>query len=172
MCPVASNDAELAAMLAPPVMDGLKFVGEMLIEPEMSIIINAKTNRGSQYQAGSNGSLSRAWSTKTNVGSGMMLGTMEFYFDNSKLTQDKERGQHITPRWINSGFGDTIENTVFTPAENIAEIIDLGLGGMRLGADNPTRQATHFWDLMLNTYRSNERRWITAGLLSAGLTVV
>lgn len=169
---VACNDAELAAILAGPVMQGLKIVGEHFMEPEMDIIVNMKTHRGSQYSAGGAGSLSKAWSTKTSVGAGMALGVMEFYFDKGKLGQNKESGQHITPHWINDGRGGVYENTVFTPAKNIAAIIDEGRGGMKLGPVNPTRQATHFWDLMLTKYRSSERRWITAGLRSAGLPVM
>ena len=173
MSPIACNDAELAAILAPPVMQGLKIVGEQFMEPEMSIIVNMKTGRGNQYSAGGAGSLSQAWTTQTSIGAGMALGTMEFYFDKAKAPAIIDpQGQHITPRWINNGDGSVRENKVFIKANNIAAIIDEGLGGMKLGPDNPTRQATHFWDLMLNKYRSSERRWITAGLRSAGLPVM
>jgi len=172
MSPIASNDAELAAMLAPPVMQGLKIVGETYLEPEAYTVIGSRVGRGHQYQANIGGSLSRAWTTKTFVGAGFNLGTMEFYFDNDKVSHIAKTGQHVTPQFINDGHGGVYENYDFEEAENIAEIIDLGRGGMKLGPDNPTRQATHFWDVLLNTYRSNNRAWITAGLTAAGLDVV
>ena len=51
-------------------------------------------------------------------------------------------------------------------------LIDKGLGGMLFGPDNPTREATNFWDMVLTDFHSNERQWITAGLLAAGLPVM
>ena len=65
-----------------------------------------------------------------------------------------------------------VTNGDFETADNIAAIVDLGGGGFKLGPENPTFQATHFWDAMLSRYRSSERRWITAGLRSAGLPVM
>ena len=174
MAPVASNDAELAAMLAPPVMQGLQIVGETNLEPDAYNVINSKVGRGSWYVPNIGGSLSRAWTTQTSVGAGFNLGVMEFYFDNSKVSHvvSDLQGQHVTPRWISDGRGGVYENYDFETADNIAEIIDLGLGGMKLGPKNPTRTATNFWDVMLTNFRSNQRKWITAGLRAAGLPVM
>ena len=174
MAPVACNDAELAAMLAPPVMEGLKIVGETNLEPDAYNVISSRVGRGSWYVPNIGGSLSRAWTTKTFVGAGFNLGTMEFYFDNDKVSHvvSDYQGQHVTPRWISDGHGGIYENHDFEMANNIAEIIDLGLGGMKLGPENPTRSATNFWDIMLMNFRSNQRQWITAGLRAAGLTVM
>ena len=172
MAPVASNDAELAAILAPPVMQGLQIVGDMFISPMAEIEISSRVGRGSQYVANQGGSLSRAWTTKTSIGGGFNLGTMEFYFDKGKVSHVASTGQHVTPQWINDGHGGVYENYDFETADNIAAIVELGGGGFKLGPENPTFQATHFWDAMLSRYRSSERRWITAGLRSAGLPVM
>ena len=174
MAPVACNDAELAAMLAPPVMEGLKIVGEINLEPDAYNVISSRVGRGSWYIPNTGGSLSRAWTTQITVGAGFNLGTMEFYFDKSKAPSvlSEYQGQHITPKWINDGHGGLYENNNFVKANNIAEIIDLGLGGMKLGPENPTRTATHFWDVILTNFRSNQREWITAGLTAAGLDVM
>lgn len=164
----ASNDAELAAILAGPVMQGMQIVGEMFIEPEIGIVVGMKTGRGSgQYQGGGGfGSLSQSWTTKTSVGGGFDLGTMETYYDSSKLSHIPSMGIHETP--------DYLDRPIYSSGaiDDMASLIDLGLGGMLFGPDNPTREATHFWDLVLNKYRISERRWITAGLRSAGLPVM
>lgn len=174
MAPVASNDAELAAMLAGPVMQGMQIVGEMFIEPEIGIVVGIKTGRGSgKYQGGGGfGSLSQSWTTKTSVGAGFNLGVMETYYDSSKLSHIPSMGIHTTPDL------DDRENGNFRHVYNggdindMASLIDLGLGGMLFGPVNPTREATHFWDLALAKYRASERRWVTAGLRSAGLPVM
>lgn len=172
MSPIASNDAELAAILAPPVMQGLKIVGEMFIEPEIAIQVGIHTGRGSFYAAhtGAAGSLSRAWTTKTDVGSGINLGVMETYYDSGKLAHIPKIGQHTTP--------DKSLISRVTPPRNAGDISDMasliieGGGGMLFGPDNPTRTPSDFWTPVLARYRSSERRWITAGLRSAGLTVM
>ena len=170
MAPVACNDAELAAMLAGPVMEGLKIVGEEFIQPKIEQVIDMKTNRGNIYAAGQGGSLSRAWTTKTSVGAGFNLGTMETYYDSGKLSYDSVRGQHMTPELNEDGnFRHIYSVGVIT---DMASLIDLGQGGMLFGPDNPTREATHFWDMVLGVYRSSERMWITAGLRAAGLPVM
>ena len=169
---IASNDAELAAILAPPVMDGLKIAGEVNVQTMIEAVINSVTGRGSMYSAGGGGSLSQAWDTKTEVFGGMTLGEMETYYDQGKETVDSERGQHITPRWINDGHGGQFENTNFEATNNLAEIIDKGLGGYKLGPQNPTRQATNFWEKALAEFQAGADGWIRSGLLAAGLPLV
>lgn len=170
MAPVACNDAELAAMLAPPVMEGLKIVGEQFLEPKIEQDINMRTGRGSFYASGQGGSLSRAWTTKVAVGGGFNLGSMETYYDSAKLTYNSGRGQHITPdsAWMDRTSLPNDPEAI----SDMASLIDKGLGGMLFGPDNPTREATNFWDMVLTDFRSNERQWITAGLLAAGLPVM
>lgn len=178
MAPVACNDAELAAMLALPVMEGLKIVGEQYLEPKIEQVIDMHTHRGSMYVAGQGGSLSRAWSTKTSVGGGFNLGTMETYYDSSKLAHtDSIRGQHMTPLEIvrfSDVEGETYQAVGFQEnVSDMATLIDKGLGGMLLGPDNPTRIPTGFWDYgVIPQFKSNQRDWITAGLTAAGLTVM
>lgn len=171
MAPVASNDAELAAMLAPPVMEGLKIVGEQYLEPRIEQIINVHTNRGSMYNAGQGGSLSRAWTTKVSIGAGFNLGSMETYYDSSKLSYNSGVGQHITPdsAWMDrTSLPDNPE-----AISDMASLIDKGLGGMLFGPDNPTRYPTGFWDYgVIPQFKANERAWITAGLIAAGLPVM
>lgn len=177
MAPVACNDAELAAMLAPPVMEGLKIVGEQYLEPKIEQVIDMHTHRGSMYAAGQGGSLSRAWSTKISVGGGFNLGSMETYYDSGKLGHDSMRGQHITPLEIvrfNDVEGETYQAVGFQESvSDMATLIDKGLGGLLLGPDNPTRIPTGFWDYgVMPQFKSNQRAWITAGLTAAGLTVM
>ena len=170
MAPVACNDAELAAMLAPPVMEGLKIVGEQYLEPKIEQIIDIHTHRGSVYSAGQGGSLSRAWTTKVAVGGGFNLGSMETYYDSGKLSYNSGIGQHITPdsAWMDRTSLSNNPEAI----SDMASLIDKGLGGMLFGPDNPTREATNFWDMVLTDFHSNERQWITAGLLAAGLPVM
>lgn len=173
----ACNDAELAIMLAEPVMKGLQIMGEQYLEPKIEQVIDIHTHRGSIYVAGQGGSLSRAWSTKTSVGGGFNLGSMETYYDSGKLGHDSVRGQHITPLEI-VRFSD-VEGEIYQAigyqesVEDMATLIDKGLGGMLLGPDNPTRIPTGFWDYgVIPQFKSNQRAWITAGLTAAGLTVM
>ena len=177
MAPVACNDAELAAMLAPPVMEGLKIMGEQYLEPKIEQVIDMHTHRGSMYVAGQGGSLSRAWSTKTSVGGGFNLGSMETYYDSGKLGHVSVRGQHMTPLEIvrfSDVEGETYQAIGYQESvEDMATLIDKGLGGMLLGPDNPTRIPTGFWDYgVIPQFKSNQRAWITAGLTAAGLTVM
>ena len=172
MAPVACNDAELAAMLAPPVMRGLQAVGEMFIEPEIGVQVGMHTGRGSIYQAhtGASGSLSRAWTTKTTVGSGFNLGVMETYYDSGKLTYDASIGQHITPNLDSEDNYRHVYNAGVI--SDMASLIIQGGGGMLFGPDNPTRIPSDFWTPLLQQVRANERRWVTAGLRMAGLSVM
>lgn len=162
---IASNDAELAAMLAPAVMAGLQSMGEGDLEPAIENIINALTHRGS-YFVGGGGSLSEAWSTKSYVSGGINLGEMETYYDSSKLAHRAAVGQHTTP--------DDIDRNVRNGGDvsDMATLIDRGLGGMLFGPDNPTREATNFWDVVLSHFKSNGDAWIRASLIAAGLPLV
>ena len=171
MAPVACNDAELAAMLAPPVMEGLKIMGEQFLEPRIEQIIDTHTHRGSVYSAGQGGSLSRAWTTKVAVGGGFDLGTMETYYDSSKLSYNSGIGQHITPdsAWMDRSSLPNDPEAI----SDMASLIDKGLGGMLFGPENPTRIPTGFWDFgVIPQFVANQRQWITAGLLAAGLPVM
>ena len=177
MAPVASNDAELAAILTEPVMRGLQIVGEEYLEPKIEEVINTHTHRGSMYAAGQGGSLSRAWSTLTTYGGGFNLGVMETYYDKSKLGYDSVRGQHITPLEIvrfDDVEGETYQAIGYQESvSDMASLIDKGLGGMLLGPDNPTRTPTGFWDFgVIPQFKANQRAWITAGLTAAGLDVI
>ena len=129
-----------------------------------------RTGRGSFYTSGQGGSLSRAWTTKVAVGGGFNLGSMETDYDSAKLTYDSGRGPHITPdsAWMDRTSLPNDPEAI----SDMASLIDKGLGGMLFGPDNPTREATNFWDMVLTDFRSNERQWITAGLLAAGLPVM
>lgn len=169
---IASNDAELAAILAPAVTDAMQYLGEAKIEPMIEVEINASTGRGSMYSAGQDGSLSRAWNTRSAALLGMTLCEMETYYDPGEETVNSERGQHVTPRWINDGYGGQFESNQFEPTSNLAEIIDKGLGGFRLGPDNPTRSGTYFWDGILMHFKSDADSWIRESLLSAGLPLI
>ena len=169
---IASNDAELAAILAPAVTEAMQYLGEAKIEPMIEVEINASTGRGSMYSAGQGGSLSRAWNTKSMSLGGQTLCEMETYYDPGEETVSEERGQHTTPRWIRDGNGNFYENKKFEPTSNLAEIIDKGLGGFKLGPDNPTRHATYFWDGILAHFKSNADGWIRASLIAAGLPLV
>lgn len=168
----ASNDAELAAILAPAVRDAMEYLGEAKIEPMIEIEINASTGRGAMYHAGEDGSLSRAWNTRSLIAGGMTLCEMETYYDPGEETVNSERGQHVTPRWINDGKGGQFESNQFEPTSNLAEIIDKGLGGFRLGPVNPTRSATHFWDGIIMHFQADADAWIRESLAAAGLQVM
>ena len=166
---IASNDAELAAILAPAVMEGLQIMGQWDLEPLIQNIISSATHRGSFYSAGGGGSLQNAWTTVSNVGGGMELGEMETYYDSSKLSYDSGRGQHITPDdafFDRSGFNDP------EAISDMASLIDQGLGGMLFGPDNPTRHPTMFWDAVISQLQSEGDGMIRKGLLAAGLPLV
>lgn len=162
---IASNDAELAAILAPAVMQGLQIMGEGDLENSISNIINALTHRGSYYFAGGGGGLADAWSTKSAVMGGATLGEMETYYDSGELTYNSSIGRHATPE-------DFARNGKIEYVEDMASLIDKGLGGMLLGPDNPTREATNFWDAVLSNFKSNADGWIRASLIAAGLPLV
>lgn len=164
---IASNDAELEAILAPAVMEGLQIAGEFDLEPLIQNIISSATHRGSFYSAGGGGSLQDAWMTVCYGGAG--LGEMETYYDSSKLTYDSGRGQHITPDsafFERSGFDDP------EAIEDMASLIDQGLGGMLFGPDNPTRHPTMFWDAVLSQFKAEGYEMIKKGLIAAGLPVM
>ena len=162
MAPVACNDAELAAMLAPPVMEGLQIMGQWDLEPLIQNIISSATHRGDFYSAGGGGSLQNAWTTVSYVIGGMVLGEMETYYDSRKLTYDSGRGQHITPDGFN--FSEKVEDR--------ASLIDQGGGGMLFGPDNPTRYPTMFWDAVIAQFQSEGDAMIRKGLLAAGLPLI
>ena len=109
--------------------------------------------RGSVYQAhtGASGSLSRAWTTKTTVGAGFNLGTMETYYDSGKLAYDASIGQHITP---NLDSEDNYRHVYSAGAiSDMASLIIQGGGGMLFGPDNPTRTPSDFWTPLLQQVR-------------------
>lgn len=165
---IASNDAELAAILAPDVTKGLVIAGETYVRPMIKTEIAGRVGRGS-YPANGAGSLSEAWTVLGN-GEGE-LGGVEIYYDSGKLIYNSGIGKHITPdnAWMaRSTLPDDPE-----AIEDMASLIDLGLGGMLFGPDNPTRQATHFWDGgVIPEFKSNAESWIRNGLISAGLPVI
>ena len=166
---IASNDAELAAILAPAVMEGLQIMGQWDLEPLIQNIISSATHRGTFYQAGGGGSLQDAWTTVSNVDGGMTMGEMETYYDSAKLGYDSGRGQHITPDSAfleRSGFDDP------EAIEDMASLIDKGLGGMLFGPDNPTRHPTMFWDAIIAQFQAEGSGMIRKGLLAAGLPVI
>lgn len=162
MAPVACNDAELAAMLAPPVMEGLQIMGQWDLEPLIQNIVSSATHRGSFYSAGEGGSLQNAWTTVSYVTGGMVLGEMETYYDSRKLTYDSSRGQHITPDGFN--YSEQIKD--------MASLIDQGGGGMLFGPDNPTRYPTMFWNAVIAQFQSEGDKMIRNGLLAAGLPLI
>jgi hypothetical protein len=165
---IASNDAELEAILEPAVIAGLQMMGEWDLEPLIQNIISSATHRGSFYSAGGGGSLQDAWTT-VSYGGGEGLGEMETYYDSSKLTYDSGRGQHITPDsafFERSGFDDP------EAIEDMASLIDQGLGGMLFGPDNPTRHPTMFWDAVLSQFKAEGYEMIKKGLIAAGLPVM
>ena len=165
---IASNDAELEAILAPAVMEGLQIMGEWDLEPLIQNIISSATHRGSFYQAGGGGSLQDAWTTVC-YGGGTGMGEMETYYDSAKLGYDSGRGQHITPDdafFERSNFDDP------EAIEDMATLIDKGLGGMLFGPDNPTRHPTMFWDAIISQFQSEGDGMIRKGLLAAGLPLV
>ena len=169
MAPVACNDAELAAILAPPVMEGLQIMGQWDLEPLIQNIVSSATHRGDFYSAGGSGSLQDAWTTVSYVGGGMSLGEMETYYDSRKLSYDSGRGQHITPDdafFNRSGFDDP------EAIEDMASLIDQGGGGMLFGPDNPTRYPTMFWDAVISQFQSEGDAMIRKGLLAAGLPLI
>lgn len=167
---IASNDAELAAILAPAVTEGLVIAGEMYVRPMIRTEIAGRVGRGTWgYPANGGGSLSEAW---TVMGSAEgELGGMEIYYDSGKLTYDSGIGKHITPDkiWLERNTVPDDPEAI----EDMASLIDLGLGGMLLGPDNPTRQATHFWESgVIPEFKGNAEGWIRNGLISAGLPVI
>ena len=165
---IASNDAELEAILAPAVMEGLQIMGEWDLEPLIQNIISSATHRGSFYSAGGGGSLQDAWTTVC-YGGGTGLGEMETYYDSAKLGYDSGRGQHITPDSVffeRSGFDDP------EAISDMASLIDQGLGGMLFGPDNPTRHPTMFWDAVLSQFKAEGYEMIKKGLIAAGLPVM
>lgn len=165
---IASNDAELEAILAPAVMEGLQIMGEWDLEPLIQNIISSATHRGSFYQAGGGGSLQDAWTTVC-YGGGTGMGEMETYYDSAKLGYDSGRGQHITPDDVffeRSGFDDP------EAIEDMATLIDKGLGGMLFGYDNPTRHPTQFWDAVIAQFQSEGNSMIRKGLIAAGLPIM
>ena len=165
---IASNDAELEAILAPAVMEGLQIMGEWDLEPLIQNIISSATHRGSFYQAGGGGSLQDAWTTVC-YGGGTGMGEMETYYDSAKLGYDSGRGQHITPDdafFERSNFDDP------EAIEDMATLIDKGLGGMLFGYDNPTRHPARFWDAIIAQFQSEGDSMIRKGLIAAGLPVM
>ena len=166
---IASNDAELAAILAPAVIEGLQIMGQWDLEPLIQNIISSATHRGTFYQAGGSGSLQDAWTTVSYVDGGMEMGEMETYYDSAKLGHNSSTGQHITPDdafFERSGFDDP------EAIEDMASLIDKGLGGMLFGPDNPTRHPTMFWDAVLAQFKSEGYDMIKRGLTAAGLPVM
>ena len=166
---IASNDAELEAILAPAVIEGLMIMGESDLEPLIQDLIGDTTHRGSFYQAGGGGSLEQAWTTESSIGGGMELGEMETHYDSGKLSYDSGRGQHITPDDVffeRSNFDDP------EAIEDMATLIDKGLGGMLFGYDNPTRHPAGFWDAIIARFQSEGDSMIRKGLIAAGLPVM
>ena len=161
---IASNDAELAAILAPAVMQGLQNMGEFDLEPAIENIINALTHRGSHYFSSGGGTLAEAWSTKSYVGGGINLGEMETYYDSGELRYNSSIGMHATPADYARGKIEYVSD--------MATLIDKGLGGMLFGPDNPTREATGFWDVVLSHFQSHGDAWIRKQLIAAGLPLV
>lgn len=166
---IASNDTELAAILAPTVMAGLQITGEGDLATLIKDVISGVTHRGSFYSAGAGGSLEQAWSTKSSIGGGMELGEMETYYDSGKLSYDSGRGQHITP---DSAFMERSGLDNPEAIEDMATLIDRGLGGMLFGADNPTRHPTMFWNTIISRFQSEADGMIRKGLIAAGLPVI
>lgn len=164
MSGIASNDAELEAILAPAVMEGLQIAGEFDLEPLIQNIISSATHRGSFYSAGGGGSLQDAWTTVCYGGAG--LGEMETYYDSSKLSYNPSTGQHTTPGDVDRPIYDGGD------VEDMASLIDQGLGGMLFGPDNPTRHPTMFWDAVISQFQAEGYEMIKKGLIAAGLPVM
>lgn len=166
--PIACNDAELAAILAPAVTAGLIIAGETNIRPMIRAEIAGKVKRGS-YPANGGGSLSEAWTVEGSEEG--ELGGMTVYYDPGKLAYDSGIGKHITPdnAWMErSSLPDDPEAIT-----DMATLIDQGLGGMLFGPGNPTRKATNFWiGGVIPQFKSGAYEWIKSGLISAGLPVV
>lgn len=159
----ACNDAEVIAMLTPAVQEALMIMAESEMKPMMEAHVCLVTGRGEWYDAGGAGSLSQAW-TVDNFGNGIMFG-----YDSSLLTYDDIMGRHTTP----IGAGQYYEMSGSSErVEDMASLIDLGLGGRLFGNGNPTQTPTHFWDAFLDDWVSNRRSWIISGLEAVGLPVV
>lgn len=160
----ASNDAELIAMLKPAVQQALMIVGEDYMKPTMEAHVTLVTGRGDYYDySGGAGSLAQAWTTNP-IGDGV-----DFMYDSSLLSYDDIIGRHTTP----IGAGQHYEMSGNSErVEDMASLIDLGLGGNLFGRGNPTQSATHFWDAFLDDWESNKRNWVIAGLEAVGLPVV
>lgn len=168
----ASNYSELCAMLLPPVKKALRMVGEDYMMPVIETDINLVTGRGDFYQWGSGaGSLSQAWSV-SDAGDGI-----EFHYDSGKLIYVSAMGKHMTPDVQNS---QNAENEFVSArhfvnqekVEDMASLIDLGLGGRLFGNGNPTQTPTHFWDMFIDDWNGNKRSWVVTGLEAVGLPVV
>ena len=159
----ASNYSELCAMLLPAVKTALTNMAESEMLSQMEAEVCMVTGRGDWYDAGGAGSLSQAWSVE-NFGDGVM-----FTYDSSRLVHDDIMGRHTTPigagqYYDMSGKSESIDD--------MATLIDLGLGGMLFGKGNPTQKPTHFWDAFMDSWDANKRKWIIAGLEGVGLPVV
>lgn len=160
---IAENDAQLKAMLMPAIHQALVNMGEDEMIPMMEAHICLVTGRGNWYDAGGAGSLSQAWSVE-NYGDGIL-----FTYDSDKLAYDDIMGRHTTPIGAGQNY-DMSGNS--ERVEDMASLIDLGLGGMLFGNGNPTQKPTHFWDAFMDDWESNKRSWVIAGLESVGLPVV
>lgn len=166
--PIAKNDDELIRMLAKPVVNGLKFMGKTHLEKEIENVVNQNTHRGSYYADSKSGSLAMAWTTESEVGFSAVLGSMETYYDASKL-EYASWGRHQTPEedmWYDRTF-DNIERI-----SDMATLIDQGLGGSLFGENNPTRVPTNFWQQVIDSFDANQRKWITHGFRMSGLKVL
>lgn len=163
--PIACNDAELAAILAPAVTAGLIIAGEVNVRPMIRAEIAGRVGRGS-YPANGSGSLSEAWTVEGSEEG--ELGGMTVYYDPGKLAYDTSIGKHVTP--VSAYVERDMELEAIT---DMATLIDQGLGGMLFGPDNPTRQATNFWEGgVIPQFKSGAYEWIKSGLISAGLPVI
>lgn len=167
---IASNDAELEAILAPAVIEGLLIMAEGDLEPLIENVINGATHRGNFYSAGGAGSLSQAWTSEGYVGAGAGMGQIETHYDPRKITHDSGRGQHITPdnAWMDRQSLPNDPEAIY----DMATLIDKGLGGMLFGPDNPTRQPTMFWSEVISQFQSRADGMIRKGLIAAGLPLV
>lgn len=152
----ASNDAELAAMLKPTIMQALQITGDELLKPQIEIVLSNEFGGGSMYQANGAGSVSQAWKTETN-GSGE-LGESSTQFDNSMLS-----------------FGDGRHEGAYSGEKinNMMALLDEGPVGMLFGFDNPARWHEGIWnDLVLEMWEESGYDWVRQGLESVGLEVL
>lgn len=153
-------------MLSVPLREAMQMLGDEFMAPAMEQEVMSVVGRGDYYHwAGGAGSLSQAWTTHCG------RWDMEFGYDSSKLVHDARIGKHITPA------GQYDENTGLKAwhaekVDDMASLIDLGLGGMFFGNGNPTQTPTHFWDSFLDTWDSKKRTWVIECLDAVGLPVV